>query len=119
MKQIIFPASNRFYLRALLASLCLMLGACASQAGLWLKDNSTQLQVDQDNYACLQQSQQPYGYSDGGFGWGPGWGGSITLEDTGKNFVTEGVVPGWLVFDITERSDAESRRDSDKAEPSR
>ena len=75
MKQIIFPTSNRFYLRTLLASLCLMLGACASQAGLWLKDNSTQLQVDQDNYACLQQSQQPYGYSDGGLGWGPGWGG--------------------------------------------
>jgi hypothetical protein len=75
MKQINCPTSNKFYLRALLLGLCLMLSACAAQSGLWLKDNSSQLQVDQDNYACLQESQQPYGYSDGGFGWGPGWGG--------------------------------------------
>ena len=75
MKQLNNPVSNNLYLRTLLASLFLMLVACASQSGLWLKDNSSQIEVDQDNYACLQQAQQPYGYSDGGFGWGPGWGG--------------------------------------------
>ena len=73
--QINYSISTILYLRASLIGLCFMLGACATQSGLWLKDNSSQLQVDQDKYVCLQQSQQPYGYSDGGFGWGPGWGG--------------------------------------------
>lgn len=75
MKQLNCSFSNNPFVRTLLLAFCLMLGACASQSGLWLKDDASQLQVDQDKYACLQQAQQPYGYSDGGFGWGPGWGG--------------------------------------------
>jgi hypothetical protein len=53
--------------------------ACATQSGLWVKSDVTPLQLNQDNYTCLQESQQPYGYSQGGYGWGniwgPGWGG--------------------------------------------
>ena len=47
----------------------LALGACAAPAGTWMKNGATQLQVDQDSYACLRQAQQPYGYSVGGYGW--------------------------------------------------
>jgi hypothetical protein len=68
--QINYSTSTIPYLRASLIGLCFMLGACATQSGLWLNDNSSQLQVDQDQYVCLQQSQQPYGYTSGGFGWG-------------------------------------------------
>jgi len=48
--------------------------ACATQSGVWVKDNTASLQFNQDNYACLQESQQSYGYSQGGYGWGNGWG---------------------------------------------
>ena len=50
-------------------TLVLTLGACASPAGTWVKNGTTQLQVDQDIYACLRQAQQPYGFSGGGYGW--------------------------------------------------
>lgn len=67
-------------------SFCLLLGACAGPAGVWVKNGVSQLQVDQDNYACLQESQQTYGYSQGGYGWdggfgggwGGGWGGGVS-----------------------------------------
>jgi hypothetical protein len=49
--------------------------ACATQSGVWVKGDTAPLKFNQDNYACLQESQQPYGYSQGGYGWGPGWGG--------------------------------------------
>ena len=51
-------------------ALVLALGACASPSGVWVKNGTLQLQVDQDTYACLQQSQQPYSFGGGGFGWG-------------------------------------------------
>jgi hypothetical protein len=54
--------------------LALTLFACATQSGIWVKGDVTPLQFNQDNYACLQESQQPYGYSQGGYGWGNGWG---------------------------------------------
>jgi hypothetical protein len=53
----------------------LILASCATQSGVWVRSDATPLQFNQDNYACLQESQQPYGFSQGGFGWGPGWGG--------------------------------------------
>ena len=53
----------------------LTLFSCATQSGTWVKSDVAPLQFNQDNYACLQESQQPYGYSQGGLGWGPGWGG--------------------------------------------
>jgi hypothetical protein len=53
--------------------LSLTLFACATQSGIWVKGDVTPLQFNQDNYACLQESQQPYGYSQGGYGWGNGW----------------------------------------------
>jgi hypothetical protein len=52
-----------------LMAFALVLGACASPAGTWMKNGATQLQVDQDSYTCLRQAQQPYGYSLGGYGW--------------------------------------------------
>lgn len=62
-----------------IASLTFTLFACATQSGTWVKSDAAPLQLNQDNYACLQESQQPYGYNQGGFGWrnswGPGWGG--------------------------------------------
>jgi hypothetical protein len=62
-----------------LAPLILILASCASQSGTWVKSDVAPLQFNQDNYACLQESQQPYGYSQGGYGrgngWGPGWAG--------------------------------------------
>jgi hypothetical protein len=48
--------------------------ACATQSGVWVKNDTAPLQFNQDNYACLQESQQPYGYAQGGYGWGNGWG---------------------------------------------
>lgn len=65
-------------MRVLKYSLLLMpliLAACATQSGLWVNDDVTPLQFNQDNYACLQESQQPFGFNQGGYGWGPGWGG--------------------------------------------
>ena len=65
-------------MRILKYSLLLMpmiLAACATQSGLWVKGDVTPLQFNQDNYACLQESQQPFGFNQGGYGWGPGWGG--------------------------------------------
>jgi len=62
-------------IKSLSLLLTTLLLACAAPAGNWVRDNSLPLQVDQDKYACLQQAQQPYGYTTGGFGWGPGWGG--------------------------------------------
>lgn len=59
-------------------SLLLMLfslAGCATQSGTWIKTGITQLQFNQDNYACLQEAQQPFGYSQGSYGWGPAWGG--------------------------------------------
>ena len=53
----------------------LILVACATQSGIWVKSDVTALQFNQDNYACLQESQQPFGFGQGGYGWGPGWGG--------------------------------------------
>jgi hypothetical protein len=57
----------------------LILFACAVQSGIWIKGDVTPLQFNQDNYACLQESQQPFGYNQGSYGWrnswGPGWGG--------------------------------------------
>mgnify|MGYP006279079807 FL=1 len=53
----------------------LFLVACATQSGVWVKPDVTTLQFNQDNYACLQESQQPFGYAQGGFGWAYGWGG--------------------------------------------
>ncbi len=63
------------YSKLLIVLLGSVFVGCATQQGVWVKANSVPLQVDQDKYACLQQSQQPYGYSTGGFGWEPGWGG--------------------------------------------
>ena len=64
--------------KLLLAFTPLILFACATQSGKWVKSDTAPLQFNQDNYACLQESQQPYGYSQGsygwGYGWGPGWG---------------------------------------------
>ena len=51
----------------------LMLVACATPAGDWVKDNTQPLQVDQDKYACLKDAQQPFSYLSGSPGWGPGW----------------------------------------------
>ena len=57
----------------------LILFACATQSGTWIKSDTAPLQFNQDNYACLQESQQPFGWGQGGYGWGnawgPGWGG--------------------------------------------
>lgn len=61
-----------------------MLVGCAAPVGDWVKDSAQPLQVDQDKYACLQESQQPFSYLSGtpgwgsawGPGWGPGWGGA-------------------------------------------
>ena len=58
-----------------LSPLIMILASCATQSGLWVKPDVTPLQFNQDNYTCLQESQQPYGFNQGGFGWGPGWGG--------------------------------------------
>jgi len=51
-----------------------ILFACATQSGTWIKSDVAPLQFNQDNYVCLQESQQPFGYSQGGYGWGYGWG---------------------------------------------
>ena len=68
--------TNVRYQNLALILLLLLLGACASNAGVWVKDHSAPLQVDQDKYVCLQESQQPYGYDNSAFGRGPyGWGG--------------------------------------------
>ena len=53
----------------------LILAACATQSGMWVKRDATALQFNQDNYTCLQESQQPFGFGQGGYGWGPGLGG--------------------------------------------
>jgi hypothetical protein len=57
----------------------LILFACATQPGIWVKSDVAPMQFNQDNYACLQESQQPFGYNQGAYGWrngwGPGWGG--------------------------------------------
>jgi hypothetical protein len=53
-----------------------MLVGCAAPVGDWVKDSIQPLQVDQDKYACLQESQQPFSYLSGTPGWGPGWGGA-------------------------------------------
>lgn len=66
--------SMRLY-KYCLSLLSLTLFACASQSGVWVKNDTAPLQFNQDNYACLQESQQPFGWSQGGYGWGPGWGG--------------------------------------------
>lgn len=58
-----------------LSSLIMILTSCATQSGVWVKSDTAPLQFNQDNYACLQESQQPYGYAQVGYGWGPGWGG--------------------------------------------
>lgn len=63
-----FGAVMRYY-KLIAVAFVLLLEACASQAGVWIKTGATQLQVDQDSYACLRQAQQPYGYSGGGYGW--------------------------------------------------
>ena len=57
-----------------LSSLIMILASCATQSGVWIKSGIAPLQFNQDNYACLQESQQPYGYAQGGYGWGNGWG---------------------------------------------
>lgn len=57
-----------------IALLPLSLFACATQSGIWVKSDMAPLQFNQDNYACLQESQQPYGYNQGAYGWGNGWG---------------------------------------------
>lgn len=67
--------TNMLLRRLFLALMTLALTACASQSGVWVKSGTTPLQFNQDNYACLQESQQPFGYSPGGYGWGAGWGG--------------------------------------------
>ena len=68
----------RMYKHSILL-MTMFVGACAIQSGTWVKANVTTLQYNQDNYACLQGSQQPYGYGQSGFGWtygwGPAWGG--------------------------------------------
>jgi hypothetical protein len=51
-------------------TLVLALGACASPSGVWVKSGALQREVDQDRYTCPQQSQQPYSFGGGGFGWG-------------------------------------------------
>jgi hypothetical protein len=61
---------NQFFL----ALLSLTLFACVAQSGIWIKSDVAPLQFNQDNYACLQESQQPFGYGQGGYGWGNGWG---------------------------------------------
>jgi len=61
---------NQFFL----AFLSLTLFACAAQSGIWVKSDVAPLQFNQDNYACLQESQQPFGYGQGGYGWGNAWG---------------------------------------------
>ena len=58
-----------------LAPLIMILASCATQSGIWVKSDVAPLQFNQDNYACLQESQQPYGYAQGAYGWGPRWGG--------------------------------------------
>ena len=58
-----------------LSPLIMILASCATQSGLWVKSDVTPLQFHHDYYTCLQESQQPYGFNQGGFGWGPGWGG--------------------------------------------
>ena len=50
-------------------ALVLVVGACATPAGTWIKNGATQLQLDQDSYTCLRQAQQLYGYGVGGYGW--------------------------------------------------
>lgn len=65
--------SSRLH-KSCLSLLPLALFACATQSGIWVKSNVTPLQTNQDNYACLQESQQPFGWSQGGYGWGNGWG---------------------------------------------
>jgi len=65
-----------------------LLGACAAQPGIWVKDSSTTLQLDQDKYACLQEAQQPYGYSDGGIGWGYGGMGGYSGVKTNQELFT-------------------------------
>ena len=42
-----------------------MLVGCAAPVGDWVKDSAQPLQVDQDKYACLQESQQPFSYLSG------------------------------------------------------
>ena len=64
---------NRLY-KFPLFLLPLTLVACATQSGTWVKSDVVQLQFNQDSYACLQESQQPFGYSQGGCRWGNGWG---------------------------------------------
>lgn len=66
---------DRLFSRLIWVFIPLALTACASQSGVWVKSGITPLQFNQDNYACLQESQQPFGYSPGGYGWGAGWGG--------------------------------------------
>jgi hypothetical protein len=71
----------------LLSPLCL-LGACATQPGIWVKDSSTTLQLDQDKYVCLQEAQQPFGYTDGGIGWGYGGMGGYSGVQTNQELFT-------------------------------
>ena len=74
-----FPNIKMRSLKASFLLIPLIVVACATQSGTWFKPDITTLQFNQDNYACLQESQQPYGYGQSGFGWaygwGPGWGG--------------------------------------------
>ena len=57
-----------------IALLPIALFACAIQSGIWVKSDVAPLQFYQDNYACLQEAQQPYGYNQGSYGWGNSWG---------------------------------------------
>ena len=61
MRQIIFPAANRFYLRALLASLCLMLGIYTSHPDLWLKDHATQFKLFKITMPVFSGNNSPVG----------------------------------------------------------
>lgn len=38
---------------------------------MWVKYEVAPPPLIQDNYACLQELQQPYGCSQGTYGWGP------------------------------------------------
>jgi len=53
-----------------LLAITFALSACASN-GRWTKAGIPTLEQDQDQYACLKEAQQPFGYADGGPGW---WG---------------------------------------------
>jgi len=59
----------------------LILFACATQSGTWVKSDTAPLQFNQDNYACLQESQQPFGWGQGGYGWGNGYSGVQTNQE--------------------------------------